>query len=100
MKEGKKIEYPKKIPDDELLKMPHTKAWKSKPQPRLEPALSHWWQARKADMQLHHSSVLMIAMVVLMVMIMTAMQALWKVLTGGSLLLIDQIFTKMIKSGW
>ena len=26
-------------PDDELQKMPHTKAWKSKPQPRLEPAL-------------------------------------------------------------
>ena len=27
----------------------HTKARKFKPQPRLEPALEHWWQARKAD---------------------------------------------------
>ena len=26
MKEGRKPEYPEKTPDDELLKMPHTKA--------------------------------------------------------------------------
>ena len=31
-------EYPEKTPDDELQKMPHTKAGKVKPQPRLEPA--------------------------------------------------------------
>ena len=37
MKEGKKPEYPQKTPDDELQKMPHTKA--RKPQARLEPAL-------------------------------------------------------------
>ena len=30
--------------------MPHTKARKFKPQVRSEPALSHWWQARKADL--------------------------------------------------
>ena len=30
--------------------MPLTRAWKFKPQPRLEPTLYHWWQARKADM--------------------------------------------------
>ena len=29
--------------------MPHTKAPKSKPQPRLEPTLQRWWQARNAD---------------------------------------------------
>ena len=38
-----------KNPDDELQKMPHTKAWRFKPQARLEPAQYHWWQARKAD---------------------------------------------------
>ena len=42
MKEGRKPEYPEKTPDDELQKMPHTKA-------RLEPAQKRWWQARKAD---------------------------------------------------
>ena len=36
MKEEKKPEYPKKTSDDELQKMPHTKAPKFKPQPRLE----------------------------------------------------------------
>ena len=30
-------------------KMPHTNARKCKPQLRLEPALLHWWQAKKAD---------------------------------------------------
>ena len=49
MKEGRKPEYPEKIPDDELQKIPHTKARKFKPQPRLEPALQHRWQAKKAD---------------------------------------------------
>ena len=49
MKEGRKPEYPEKTPDDELQKMPHTEARKFKPQARLEPALQHWWQARKAD---------------------------------------------------
>ena len=49
MKEGRKPECPEKTPDDELQKMPHTKARKFKPQPRLEPTLKHWWQARKAD---------------------------------------------------
>ena len=39
----------RKTPDDELQKMPHTKARQFKPQARLEPALSHWWQAGKAD---------------------------------------------------
>ena len=48
MKEGKKPEYQEKTPDDELQKMPHTKARKFKPQPRLELALWYWWQAGKA----------------------------------------------------
>ena len=38
MEEGRKPEYPEKIPDDELQKMPHTKGRKSKPRARLEPA--------------------------------------------------------------
>ena len=50
MKEGRKLEYPKKTPDDKLQKMPHTTTWKCQPQPRLGPALEHWWQVRKADM--------------------------------------------------
>ena len=50
MKEGRKREYPEKTPGNELQKMPHTKARRFKPQARLEPALYHWWQARKADM--------------------------------------------------
>ena len=49
MKEGTKREYPEKTPDNKLQKLPHTKARKSKPQTRLDPALWHWWQARKAD---------------------------------------------------
>ena len=36
---GRRPEYPEKIADDELQKMPHTKARKFMPQPRLEPAL-------------------------------------------------------------
>ena len=39
MKEGRKPEYPEKSPGDKLPKMPHTKARKFKPQPRLESAL-------------------------------------------------------------
>ena len=39
MKEGRKLEYPEKTPDDELQKMPHTKARRFKPQARLQPAL-------------------------------------------------------------
>ena len=39
MKEGRKLEYPEKTPGNELQKMPHTKAWKFKPQVRLKPAL-------------------------------------------------------------
>ena len=39
MREGKKPEYPEKTPVGELQKMPHTKARKLKPQPRLEPTL-------------------------------------------------------------
>ena len=39
MKEGRKPECLEKTPDDVLQKMPHTKARKFKPQPRLEPAL-------------------------------------------------------------
>ena len=39
MKEGRKLEYPEKTPDDELQKMPHTNAWKFKLQQRLEPTL-------------------------------------------------------------
>ena len=42
MKEWRKPKYPEKTPDDELQKMPLTKAQKFKPQPRLEPALKHW----------------------------------------------------------
>ena len=38
MKEGRKPEYPQKTPDDELLKMPNTKARRLKPQARIEPA--------------------------------------------------------------
>ena len=34
MKEGRKSEYPENTPDDKLKKMPHTKAWKFKPQRR------------------------------------------------------------------
>ena len=49
MKEGRKPKYPEKTPDDDLQKMPHTKARRFKPQARLEPAQLHWWQARKAD---------------------------------------------------
>ena len=49
MKEGRKPEYLEKTHGDELQKMPHTKAWRFKPQARLEPAQQHWWQARKAD---------------------------------------------------
>ena len=37
MKEGRKLEYPEKNPGDKLQKMPHTKAWRLKPQARLEP---------------------------------------------------------------
>ena len=39
MKEERKPEYWEKTPDDKLQKMPHTKARKYQPQPRLEPAL-------------------------------------------------------------
>ena len=45
---GEEAGVPGKESDDELQKMPHTHR-KFKPQARLEPALSHWWQARKAD---------------------------------------------------
>ena len=45
----RKPQYPEKTPDDKLQKMPYTKVLKFKSQPRLEPALWHWWQARKAD---------------------------------------------------
>ena len=37
MKEGRKPEYPEKTLDDELHKMPHTKARRFKPQARLKP---------------------------------------------------------------
>ena len=49
MKEGRKPECPEKPPDEYLQKMPHTKARKFNSQPRLEPALQHWWQARNAN---------------------------------------------------
>ena len=39
MNEGRKPEYLEKPLDDELQKMPHTKARKFKPQARFEPAL-------------------------------------------------------------
>ena len=48
MKEWRKPEYPAKAPDDDLQKRPHIKARKVKPQARLEPTLSHLWQAKKA----------------------------------------------------
>ena len=51
MNEGREPEYLEKTPDDEIQKMPHTPARKFKPLPGLEPALWHWWQARKADVQ-------------------------------------------------
>ena len=38
MKVGRKPEFPEKIPEDKLQKMPHSKARKFKPQPRLENA--------------------------------------------------------------
>ena len=37
MKEGRKPEYPKKTPGDELQKMSHTKARRFKPQARPDP---------------------------------------------------------------
>ena len=40
-----KLLYPEKAPNDELQKMPHTRAPKFKAQPRLEPLLQHRWQA-------------------------------------------------------
>ena len=46
---GEETGVPEKTPYDELQKMPHTKVRRFKPQPRLEPALWYWWQARKAD---------------------------------------------------
>ena len=50
MKEGWKPSYPEKTHDDELQKIPHTKARRFKLKARLEPAVQqHWWQARKAD---------------------------------------------------
>ena len=48
MKKERKPEYPEETRDNELQKMPQTKAPKFKPQPRLEPALWHWRQAGKA----------------------------------------------------
>ena len=47
----RKPQYPEKTPDDELQKVPLTKARKFKPQPGLEPTLQLWWQAlaRKVD---------------------------------------------------
>ena len=39
MKEGRKPEYPEKTPDDQLQKMPHTKARRFKLHTRLEPSL-------------------------------------------------------------
>ena len=58
MKEGRKPEYLEKTPGDELQKMPHITAWRFKPQARLKSAQQHWWhwQAKKADMLLHHAS--------------------------------------------
>ena len=50
MKEGRKPEYPEKIPGDELQKMPFTRARRFKPQARFEPTQQHWRHARKADM--------------------------------------------------
>ena len=49
MKEGRKPEYPEKTAGEELQKMPHTKALRSKPQARFEPVQHPWWQATKAD---------------------------------------------------
>ena len=45
MKDGRKPGYPEKARNDELQKMPHTEARKSKPQPRLKPELWHRCQA-------------------------------------------------------
>ena len=57
MKEGRKPEYAEKCPDDELQKVLSSKAPKFKPQPRLNPSLWYWWQARKTDCYpLHHTS--------------------------------------------
>ena len=42
-------DYSEKTQDEELHKMPHTKAQNFKIQPKLEPALWYWWQAGKAD---------------------------------------------------
>ena len=51
---GRKSECPENTPNDEIQKMPLIKAQKFKPQPRLEPALHHWWQARRADVRANH----------------------------------------------
>ena len=51
MKVERKPECTEKPHDDDLQKMPHTKARNFKPQPRLEPTLYLCWQAlsRKVD---------------------------------------------------
>ena len=49
MKEGRKLVYLEKTHEDGFQKMPPTKPRTFKPQPTLEPALKHWWRARKAD---------------------------------------------------
>ena len=52
--------------------MPHSKAWKFKPQSRLEPALKHWWQARKADVLAITPQVVVMVVVVAVVVGMVA----------------------------
>ena len=53
MKEGRKLEYKEKPPDDVCLTMPHTRGRKFQPQLRQEARLWHWGQVLpgEADVQ-------------------------------------------------
>ena len=50
MKEGRKLEYQEKTPDDKLQKMPHTKSPEIQAPTETQTRTKHWWQARNADM--------------------------------------------------
>ena len=50
MKEGRKPEYPDKIPDDELQKIPHILQLEDSSPKRDSNPRMYRWQARKADM--------------------------------------------------
>ena len=56
MKEGRKPEYPEKIPNTKLHSMPHANAPKLKTCMRLKHSLQDWWHAGRTDMLTHHIS--------------------------------------------